>query len=158
MAEELIIDKKLNKEALYSTLFPQVQALLKDEDDQLAKRANLCAAIKETFGFLWVGFYRVIDDELVLGNFQGPIACTRIKKGKGVCGQAWERGEVIIVDDVDSFPGHISCSSASRSEIVLPIFNKENQVIGVLDIDHDKVNSFDKIDQQKLMELLGLLS
>lgn len=158
MAEELIIDKNLNKEALYSTLFPQVQALLKDEDDQLAKRANLCAAIKETFGFLWVGFYRVIDDELVLGNFQGPIACTRIKKGKGVCGQAWERGEVIIVDDVDSFPGHISCSSASKSEIVLPIFNKENQVIGVLDIDHDKVNSFDKIDQQKLIELLGLLS
>ena len=158
MAEELIIDKKQSKAELYSMLYPQVKALLKNESDQLAKRANLCAAIKETFGFLWVGFYRVIGDELVLGNFQGPIACTRIKKGKGVCGQAWEREEVIIVDNVDEFPGHISCSSHSKSEIVLPLFDKDNKVIGVLDIDHDKVNSFDKVDQVMLSELLGLLS
>jgi GAF domain-containing protein len=158
MSEDLVIDRNLQKDERYAQLYPQIEALMKGESDELAKRANLCAALKEAFGFLWVGFYRVVGDELVLGNFQGPVACTRIKMGRGVCGQAWERKEVIIVDDVEEFPGHIACSSASKSEIVLPVFDKHDHVIGVLDIDHDEIGTFDKIDQMNLEKLLALIT
>lgn len=158
MSEDLVIDKKSSKKEQYDQLFPQVEALLKGESDDLAKRSNFCAALKEAFQFLWIGFYRVVEGELVLGPFQGPIACTRIKKGKGVCGLAWEKEEVIIVDDVDSFPGHISCNSASRSEIVLPLYDENDHVCAVLDIDDDKVGTFDDTDRIKLQELLVLIS
>jgi GAF domain-containing protein len=158
MAEDLIIDKELSKEQRYDLLYPQLKALVDGEPDQLANYANFCAAIKETFDFLWIGFYRVIGDELVLGNFQGPVACTRIKKGRGVCGKAWEGKKTIIVEDVDQFEDHIACSSASKSEIVIPILNDNDEVIAVLDIDHSETNAFDEIDRKKLSELLALIS
>lgn len=158
MAEELVTDKKLSKEQRYDLLYPQLRSLVEGEPDQLANYANFCAAIKESFDFLWIGFYRVIGDELVLGNFQGPIACTRIKKGRGVCGKAWANKEVIIVEDVDLFEDHISCNSASKSEIVIPIFDKNGQVEAVLDIDHSERNTFDEVDRKKLTELLALIS
>lgn len=158
MSEDLVIDRELSKEERYNQLFPQIEALLKGESDDLANRSNFCAALKESFQFLWVGFYRVVEVELVLGPFQGPVACTRIKKGKGVCGQAWERKEVIIVDDVDAFPGHIACSSESRSEIVLPLFDENDHVFAVLDIDDAKIGTFDETDRIKLQELLELIS
>ena len=119
--------------------------------------ANMAAAITQTFHFFWVGFYRVIEDKLVLGPFQGPIACTRIAYGKGVCGSAWKEQRTLVVPDVDAFPGHIACSSASRSEIVVPVM-KEGQVIGVLDIDSDLLNSFDEVDQHYLEQIVGLLT
>lgn len=158
MAEELIIDKGLSKEQRYDLLYPQVKALVEGESDQLANYANFCAAIKQSFDFLWIGFYRVIGEELVLGNFQGPIACTRIKKGRGVCGKAWESKEVIIVEDVDLFEDHISCSSDSKSEIVIPILDNKGEVKAVLDIDHSERNTFDETDRIKLIELLALIS
>jgi len=158
MAEELIIDKELSKAQRYDLLYPQLKALVEGEPDQLANYANFCAAIKETFDFLWVGFYRVIGDELVLGNFQGPVACTRIKKGRGVCGKAWEQNKVIIVEDVDLFEDHIACSSASKSEIVIPILDDNNLVVAVLDIDHSERNAFDDTDRKKLIKLLALIS
>ena len=126
MAEELIIDKRGKKE-MYATLLPQIKALVEGESNRVANLANVAAALKQTFGFFWVGFYLVEDGELVLGPFQGPIACTRIRYGRGVCGTAWKEGKTLIVPDVDKFPGHIACSSASRSEIVVPIYNKERQ-------------------------------
>ena len=133
MAEELI---KLegSKEAIYQGLLPQIKGLISGETDQIANLANVCAALKETFDFLWVGFYLVKEEELVLGPFQGPIACTRIQKGKGVCGTSWEKAETLVVPDVDLFPGHIACSSLSRSEIVVPLI-ATNNVVGVLDVD-----------------------
>lgn len=158
MAEELLISKNVGKEKVYETLFPQFKSLVKEEKDELANRANLCAALKETFNFLWVGFYRVVDNELVLGPFQGPIACTRIKKGKGVCGKAWVDKQTIIVEDVNQFPGHISCTSASKSEIVIPIENKKGDIIAVLDIDHTELNTFDVIDKINLKKLLALIT
>src|SRR6188768_4200075 len=133
MAEDLTIIQG-TKEDIYQSLIPQIKALLEGEPDLIANLANVSAALKEQFGWLWVGFYLVKNDELVLGPFQGPVACTRIKKGRGVCGSSWAQEKTLIVPDVEKFPGHIACSSYSRSEIVLPIFNNGN-VVGVLDID-----------------------
>jgi GAF domain-containing protein len=155
MAEELRI-KNGDKQEMYETLLPQIASLVGNETDLIANMANVAAALKQTFGFFWVGFYRVIDNQLVLAPFQGPIACTRIKYGKGVCGTAWKETRTIIVPDVDAFPGHIACSSASRSEIVVPVI-WEDKVIAVLDIDSDKLDSFNETDQiflEKIVELL----
>ena len=155
MAENLSINAG-SKEEKYRELLPQLYALISTETDLIANLANVAAALKQTFGFFWVGFYRVIDNQLVLAPFQGPIACTRIKYGKGVCGTAWKEARTIIVPDVDAFPGHIACSSASRSEIVVPVI-WEDKVIAVLDIDSDKLDSFNETDQiflEKIVELL----
>ena len=157
MAEDLKIGTG-EKEDKYRVLLPQLEALLGSEADLIANLANVCAAIKETFGFLWIGFYLVKENELVLGPFQGPVACTRIQYGKGVCGTAWSSGSTQIVPDVDSFPGHIACSSASKSEIVLPIVNQQGAILGVLDIDSDRLDSFDEIDQKELEKVLELVS
>ncbi len=156
MAEELHIDHSADKREKYESLIPQILGLISGEEDQVANLANISAALKQAFGFFWVGFYMVKKDELVLGPFQGPIACTRIKLGKGVCGSAWERAETIIVEDVEKFPGHIACSSDSKSEIVVPIFRNE-KVIGVLDVDSDELNQFDEVDQQYLEELMSFI-
>lgn len=155
MAEDIAIVQG-NKEERYRSLHAQVRALVEGEPNLLANMANTCAALKSQFDFLWVGFYLVEGSELVLGPFQGPVACTRIKMGKGVCGQAWERNEVIIVPDVDAFPGHIACSSLSRSEIVLP-FSIDGKTIGVLDIDSSELASFDEVDARYLADFLKLL-
>lgn len=158
MAEELLISSSLSKEEKYKALLPQINALVTGETDVVANLANISAALKSTFHFLWVGFYMVKNDELVLGPFQGPIACARIRKGKGVCGTSWQNAETIIVPNVDEFPGHIACSSASKSEIVLPIFNNKNEVIMVLDIDSEELNTFDIIDEKYLLQLTQLIS
>lgn len=156
MAEDLI---KItgDKEAVYKSLLPQIKALVGDESDTVANLSNIAAALNETFSFFWVGFYLVKDDQLVLGPFQGPVACTRITKGRGVCGTAWERKETIVVDDVDLFPGHIACSSLSKSEIVVPIL-KNGEVIGVLDVDSNKVADFNQTDEFYLTELCQWIS
>ncbi|MBL1278985.1 MAG: GAF domain-containing protein [Fluviicola sp.] len=151
MSEELAIIRG-GKAEQYKSLFPQIKALVGDEKDVIANLANVSAALKEAFNFFWVGFYLVKDDELVLGPFQGPIACTRIQKGKGVCGSAWEDTKTFVVTDVDAFPGHISCSPLSKSEIVVPLL-KNNQVIAVLDIDSKELATFDEVDKQYLIEL-----
>ena len=156
MAEELTIATG-NKAERYATLLPQMTALLEGETDLIAGMANLSAALSQTFGFFWTGFYRVLGDKLVLGPFQGPIACTRIAFGKGVCGTAWERAETVIVPDVDAFPGHIACNSASRSEIVVPV-KADGKVIAVLDIDSDQLNMFDEVDQHFLEQMVALLT
>ena len=140
------------KRQLYETLLPQLQSLTAGETDVVANMANVAAALKQTFDFFWVGFYLVKGDELVLGPFQGPIACTRIRFGRGVCGTAWKEAQTLIVPDVELFPGHIACSSDSRSEIVVPII-KEGNVIGVLDIDSDTTDSFDETDARYLEEI-----
>ncbi|MCA0399152.1 MAG: GAF domain-containing protein [Bacteroidetes bacterium] len=155
MAEDLQIASG-SKEEQYSTLIPQIKALLAGETDEIANMANVVAALKEQFGWFWVGFYRVVADELVLGPFQGPVACTRIKKGRGVCGSAWAEGRTLLVPDVELFPGHIACSSLSRSEIVVPV-SRGGLVIGVLDVDSEKLNQFDEVDQRFLEEIVGLL-
>lgn len=155
MAEDLLITKG-TKEEQYESLVPQIQALLEGEDDLIANLANLVAALKEQFNWLWVGFYLVKNDELVLGPFQGPVACTRIKKGKGVCGTSWARAETLIVPDVEKFPGHIACSSLSRSEIVVPII-RNDKVVGVLDADSIKLDQFDNIDQKYLQQIIDLI-
>jgi GAF domain-containing protein len=155
MAEDLII-KKGTREEQYLELIPQIAALLQDEPDLIANLANICAALKQQFEWLWIGFYIVKGDELVLAPFQGPIACTRIKKGRGVCGTAWLQMKTIIVQNVDEFPGHITCSSLSKSEIVVPLF-RQGQVFGVLDIDHSEFASFDKTDELFLTEIISLL-
>lgn len=151
MAEDLV-QIEGDKSTKYEGLFPQIKALIGDEKDLVANQANVAAALKETFGFFWVGFYNVKDGELVLGPFQGPVACTRIQKGRGVCGTAWDTKETLIVDDVDAFPGHISCSALSKSEIVVPLV-KECQVVGVLDVDSDQLKSFDAIDSIYLNQI-----
>ena len=156
MAEDLTIITDIDKESQYQSLIPQIKALITGEDDQIANLANLVAALKEQFGWFWVGFYLVKGDELVLGPFQGPVACTRIKKGKGVCGASWEQNEVLVVPDVDEFPGHIACASASRSEIVLP-FYKGSEIVGVLDVDSEYLAHFDDVDALYLKEILSLL-
>ena len=156
MAEDLKISEG-DKSEKYQNLIPQISALLEGEKDLIANLANICAALKEQFGFFWVGFYMVKDDELVLGPFQGPVACTRIPKGKGVCGSAWNESRTFIVPDVEAFPGHIACSSASKSEIVIPII-RSGKVIGVLDIDSDELNSFDETDAEYLTKILQLIS
>lgn len=148
MAEHLEIIRG-DKGTMYEQLLPQLKALVGDETDMIANLANVSAALKSSFNFFWVGFYLVKDYELVLGPFQGPIACTRIQKGRGVCGTSWEQSKSIVVDDVDSFPGHIACSSASKSEIVVPLI-KNNVVIGVLDIDSDELATFDATDEKYL--------
>ena len=156
MAEHLII-KGESKQELYETLVPQIKSVVELESDIFANMANTAACIQETFHFWWVGFYRVVDGELVLGPFQGPLACTRIKKGRGVCGTAWTEGKTIVVPDVDVFPGHIACSSASRSEIVVPYY-KGNEVAGVLDIDSENLNTFDDTDKEWLEKLIAEIS
>lgn len=156
MAEHLTIEGS-SKEELYSTLLPQLKSIVEAEEDTIANMANVAACIMQTFHFWWVGFYRVIDNVLVLGPFQGPLACTRIKRGKGVCGTAWEKAQTIIVEDVEKFPGHIACSSASRSEIVVPIF-KGGNVIAVLDIDSENLATFDSTDQIWLEKITELFS
>ena len=156
MAEDLLITKG-TKEEQYESLLPQIKALLEGETDLIANLANLVAALKEHFNWLWIGFYLVKNDELVLGPFQGPIACTRIKKGKGVCGASWANAKTLIVPDVEKFPGHIACSSLSRSEIVVPII-RNNKVVGVLDIDSIEPNQFDNIDQNYLEKIIELIN
>jgi L-methionine (R)-S-oxide reductase len=156
MAEDLIIIKTENKEEQYQSLVPQIRGLLTGEEDVIANLANIAAALKEQFGWLWVGFYLVKEEELVLGPFQGPVACTRIKKGRGVCGKAWADAGTVIVEDVELFPGHIACSSASRSEIVLPVF-KNGEVAAVLDADSANLAEFDDVDEKYLTEIIGLL-
>jgi len=146
MAEELIIDKQAGKAEKYQELMPQLEALVKNEGDVIANMANISAALWQTFHFFWVGFYRVVEGELVLGPFQGPIACTRIRLGRGVCGTVWKEGKTLVVPDVDQFPGHIACNSASRSEIVVPVRDKKGEVVAVLDIDSDRLNCFDETD------------
>jgi GAF domain-containing protein len=143
------------KEEKYQSLFISLVSLTQGESDIIANMANVTAAIKEVFGFLWVGFYLVNGNDLVLGPFQGAIACSRIKKGRGVCGASWEKAESLIVPDVDNFEGHISCNSKSKSEIVVPVF-RNNEVIGVLDIDSESLNSFDNIDEKYLSQIAGL--
>ncbi len=143
-----------DKEEVYKEICPQISSLVSKETDMVANMANIAAVLKEALGFFWVGFYIVKDDELVLGPFQGPLACTRIKYGKGVCGSAWAQKKTIVVPDVDQFPGHIACSSLSRSEIVVPIF-KKGECIAVLDIDSKEINSFDEIDARYLERMLS---
>lgn len=156
MAEDLRIIAG-TRENQYKSLIPQISALLEGENDEIANMANVCAALKEQFNFFWVGFYMIKGEELVLGPFQGPVACTRIKKGKGVCGSSWEQAKTLIVPDVEAFPGHIACSSGSRSEIVIPVIRKGN-VIGVLDVDSAELNGFDETDAEFLADIIGLLS
>ncbi|MET1053717.1 MAG: GAF domain-containing protein [Pedobacter sp.] len=156
MAEDLVIIKSESKEQQYQSLLPQIEALISGEDDLTANLANVAAALKEQFGWLWIGFYLVKQDELVLGPFQGPVACTRIRKGKGVCGAAWLEAKTFIVDDVELFPGHIACSSASRSEIVLPLI-KDGEVAGVLDADSAELAAFDKIDEEYLARIIAYI-
>lgn len=157
MAEDLLITGS-TKEEKYQSLLPQIKGLLEGENDLIANMANVCAALKTAMDFFWVGFYLVKDEQLVLGPFQGPVACTRINKGKGVCGTSWQNNEVIIVDDVDNFPGHIACSSLSRSEIVLPVRDAKGAIKGVLDVDSEHLASFDTTDRLYLQQILNLLS
>lgn len=146
----------MDKENIYKALLPQIRSLVGVENDSVANMANIAAVLKETFGFFWVGFYVVKGEQLVLAPFQGPLACTRIAFGRGVCGTAWKEQHTLIVPDVEMFPGHIACSAASRSEIVVPIFHGD-EVVAVIDIDSDKLNSFDSIDAQYLEQIAKLL-
>ncbi len=155
MAEDLHIIQG-TKEEQYKELIPQIKGLLEGEPDLVANLANVCAALKEQFGWLWVGFYIVKSNELVLGPFQGPVACTRIRKGKGVCGTAWAEAKTMIVPDVEKFPGHIACSSLSKSEIVVPVI-RNNEVLAVLDVDSIDLNTFDETDQRFLEEIISLI-
>lgn len=156
MAEDLCISNG-SKVEKYQTLLPQIKSLIEGENDLIANLANVSAALKETFGFFWVGFYLVKGEELVLGPFQGLIACTRIRKGRGVCGTAWTKAETLVVPDVDAFPGHIACSSLSRSEIVVPLIRGNGEVWGVLDIDSESLNTFDETDARFLGEICSWL-
>lgn len=157
MAEEIHLIHA-SKEEQYLSLLPQIEGLIAGETDLTANLANVCAALKAQFNFFWVGFYVVKGDELVLGPFQGPVACTRIAKGRGVCGQAWQQKHVLLVPDVDVFPGHIACSSLSKSEVVIPLFGADNEVKAVLDVDSDRLNDFDEIDVTYLSKLCALIS
>ena len=154
MAEQLII-KGGTKQERYEALLPQIAAVVSDESDLIANMANVAAMLHDTFGFWWTGFYRVVGEELVLGPFQGPMACTRIRKGRGVCGTAWAEETTQVVPDVDLFPGHIACSSASRSEIVVPVW-KDKKVIAVLDIDSAQLATFDDTDRRYLEQIVQL--
>ena len=157
MSENLFIPETATKAEKYEALLPQIEALISGEPDLYANLSNVAAALKQAFDFFWVGFYLVKENQLVLGPFQGPISCTRISFGKGVCGTAWKEGKTQLVPDVDAFPGHIACSSASRSEIVVPVF-KGDQVAMVLDVDSDQLNDFDNTDQEYLEKLMKSLS
>jgi L-methionine (R)-S-oxide reductase len=156
MAETLFLPQSGTKEEIYQALLPQVEALISGEKDLVANLANIAAALREAFGFFWVGFYVVQGQELVLGPFQGPIACTRIAYGRGVCGTAWKEQKTQLVPDVEAFPGHIACSSASKSEIVVPAF-QDGEVFLVLDVDSDQLDDFDGVDQRYLEALMGML-
>ncbi|WP_130804268.1 GAF domain-containing protein [Acinetobacter ihumii] len=155
MAEELTIHQG-DKAGQYQALIPQIEAIVADENDVIANLGNICAALKQQFNWFWIGFYLVKGNELVLGPFQGPIACTRIAKGRGVCGSAWQQQQVILVLDVDQFEGHIACSSDSKSEIVLPIM-QQGECVAVLDIDSDTLNSFDEIDAHYLKQVVAIV-
>ena len=157
MSESLYIDKRLGKEEIYLQILPQLKALVQDEEDWIANLANTCALLKEAFNWWWVGFYWVENNELVLGPFQGPIACTRIAKGKGVCGTSWLNRHTIVLPDVEKFPGHIACSTASKSEIVVPII-KNNVVVGVLDCDSEHLNHYDETDRIYLEQLSQIIA
>lgn len=158
MAETIFIsDQSLTREQRYAELMPQVRSLLAGETDLIANMANMAAALREAMGFFWVGFYLVKNNELVLGPFQGPVACTRIHFGKGVCGTSWKEKRTIIVEDVDQFPGHIACSSLSRSEIVVPLL-RDGEVWGVLDVDSDQLADFSHVDERFLTEMVKMLS
>jgi L-methionine (R)-S-oxide reductase len=158
MAEELELATGAGKTGIYKSLLPQLEALVSGEPDLTANLANLSAALREAFGWWWVGFYLVKQDKLVLGPFQGPIACTRIALGKGVCGTAWAEKKSLLVPDVNSFSGHIACSSSSVSEIVVPIFDKQQQVIGVLDVDSERYDVLDETDVQYLEKISRLVT
>ncbi len=156
MAEDLNITPGLSREAIYEELLPQIKALVATEQDLIANLANIAAALKQAFHFFWIGFYLKKGDDLVLGPFQGPVACTRIQKGKGVCGTVWKEKYTLIVPDVEKFPGHIACSSLSKSEIVLPAI-KGGEVLLVLDIDSDKLNDFDSTDKKYLERVMKII-
>lgn len=155
MAEDLVVSKG-SKVEQYDSLIPQIKGLLDGETDVVANLANVVAALKEQFGWFWVGFYLVKKDELVLGPFQGPVACTRIRYGRGVCGASWEQEKTLIVPDVEKFPGHIACSSLSRSEIVVPVV-RDGKVIGVLDVDSSELDEFNTVDQKYLEQIISLI-
>ncbi|MDH5602757.1 MAG: GAF domain-containing protein [Cyclobacteriaceae bacterium] len=157
MAEDLMVSDSQDKEQKYKTLIPQLKSLIEGEVDLIANLGNISAALKETFDFLWVGFYLVKGDQLVLGPFQGPVACTRIEKGKGVCGTAWEQERTIIVEDVETFPGHIACSSLSKSEIVIPVMS-DGRVTMVLDVDAEHYKQFNEVDSEYLNQIVDLLA
>ncbi len=156
MAEDLNITTSTDKTEQYEALIPQIEALLYGEPDLVANLANICAALKEQFKWFWVGFYLVKNGELVLGPFQGPVACTRIGLGKGVCGTAWQKAETLIVPDVEAFPGHIACSSLSQSEIVVPVFDND-EVVAVLDVDSELLDQFDETDAKFLEQIVKLI-
>ena len=156
MSESITISKGAQKAIIYEELLPQIEHLIHKEPDLVANLANISAVLKEAFGFFWVGFYRVIGEELVLGPFQGNLACTRIRKGRGVCGKSWDTCKTVLVPDVALFPGHIACSSLSRSEVVVPVF-KNGEVIGVLDVDSDKINDFDQVDVYYLEKIVAMI-
>jgi len=158
MAETLILPQTTDRSALYDSLVPQIASLIDGEPDLTANLANVAAALKEAFGFFWVGFYLKKDNQLVLGPFQGPIACTRINFNKGVCGAAYSRRETILVPDVEQFPGHIACSSASKSEVVVPVFDQAGNVAMVLDVDSDQLNDFSEADIKGLEQIAALLT
>jgi L-methionine (R)-S-oxide reductase len=157
MAEDLTITASTDKTEQYTALIPQIEALLYGEPDLVANMANVAAALKEQFKWFWVGFYLVKEDELVLGPFQGPVACTRIGLGKGVCGAAWQQAKTLVVPDVDAFPGHIACSSLSRSEVVVPVF-KNDKVVAVLDVDSELLDQFNETDAQYLEQIVKLIN
>ncbi len=156
MAESVIFNSEDSKEDIYKAILPQIESVIGGETDLVANLANVAAVLKEVFGFFWVGFYWVKQDQLVLGPFQGPLACTRIRYGRGVCGTAWKEATTQLVPNVELFPGHIACSSASRSEIVVPVFS-EGAVVGVLDVDSDKVDDFDEVDKVYLEKICRLI-
>ena len=157
MAESIAFSRSAGREQVYAELTPQIESLIAGETDLIANLANVAAVLKEAFGFFWVGFYIRKEDQLVLGPFQGPLACTRINFDEGVCGHAYTTGETVIVPDVDQFPGHIACSSAARSEIVVPIFDASGSKFGVLDVDSDKLSDFSEIDRDGLARIVGLI-
>lgn len=157
MAESVAFSKTANRETIYNEIAPQIEALIAGETDLVANLANITAVLKEAFDFFWVGFYLVKENQLVLNAFQGTLACTRIDFDKGVCGHAYTTKETVIVPDVEAFPGHIACSSASKSEIVLPIFKADGEVFGVLDVDSDKLNDFSEIDAKGLRKIIEII-
>jgi GAF domain-containing protein len=157
MAESLAFSKTADRSVIYKEIVPQIEALVGDESDVIANLANVAAVLKEAFGFFWVGFYIVKGNQLVLGPFQGPLACTRIDLGKGVCGHAYSTASTVIVPNVDEFPGHIACSSASKSEIVVPIINGDGGVFGVLDVDSDRLDDFSETDREGLKNVVRVI-
>ncbi len=157
METPIVLPANVDRAEMYALLMPQLEGLLQGEDDLIATMANICAALKEAFHWHWVGFYRVVEDELVLGPFQGPIACTRIGYGKGVCGTAWQQNRTMVVPDVDNHPGHIACSALSRSEIVVPFHDRTGLVRGVLDADSTELDHFSEVDASALQNICKML-